>query len=50
MDIASKVGGGGRQFTKKINKYKYDRVVIASKMRATPNSSENNESSDDYLK
>ncbi len=46
MDIASKVGGG--QFTKKINKYKYDRVVIASKMRTTPNSSENYESSDDF--
>ncbi len=34
MDIVSKVVGG--QFTKKINKYKYDRVVIASKMPATP--------------
>ncbi len=47
MDIAGKVGGGG-QFTKKINKYKYDRVVIASKMRATPTSSENDESSDNF--
>ncbi len=48
MDIAGKVGGGGVQFTKKINKYKYGRVIIASKMRATPNSSENDESSDDF--
>ncbi len=46
MDIVGKVGGG--QFTKKINKYKYDRLVIASKMCATPNSSENDESSDDF--
>ncbi len=46
MDIAGKVGGG--QFTKNINKYKYDRVVIANKMHATPNSSENDESSDDF--
>ncbi len=44
MDIAGK----GAQFTKKINKYKYDRVVIANKMHATPNSSENDESSDDF--
>ncbi len=36
------------QFTKKINKYKSDRVVIANKMHATPNSSENDESSDDF--
>ncbi len=35
--------GGGSQFTKKINKYKYDWVVIA-----TSNSSENDESSDDF--
>ncbi len=39
---------GGGQFTKKINKYKSDRVVIANKMCATPNSSENYESSDDF--
>ncbi len=38
----------GGQFTKKINKYKYDRVVIANKMHATSNSSENDESSDDF--
>ncbi len=47
MDIASKIVGGG-QFTKKINKYKYDRVFIATKRHATPNSSENDESSDDF--
>ncbi len=47
MDIAIKVGGG-RQFIKEINKYKYDRVVIASKIHATPNSSENDESGDDF--
>ncbi len=35
------------QFTKKINKYKYERVVIANTMSGTPNSSENDESSDD---
>ncbi len=46
MDIVGKAGGG--QFTKKINKYKYDRVVIASKMSATPNRGENDESSDDF--
>ncbi len=33
---------------KKINKYKYDRVVIANKMHATPKSSENDESGDDF--
>ncbi len=49
MDIASKVRQkGGGQFTKKINKYKYDRVVIANKMHATPISSDNDESSDDF--
>ncbi len=40
MDIVGKVRGGG-QFEKKINKYKYDKIFIASKMLATPNSSEN---------
>ncbi len=50
MDIAGKVwwGGGWWLFTKKINKYKYDRVVIASKMHATPNSSKNDEGCDDF--
>ncbi len=47
MVIAGKVRGVG-QFTKKINKYKSDRVVIANKMSATPNRSENDESSDDF--
>ncbi len=47
MDIAIKVGGG-EQLSKKINKYKYDRVAITSKMHATPNSSENDESCDDF--
>ncbi len=46
MDVTDKLRGG--QFTKKINKYKTDRVVIANKMRATPNSSENDESSDNF--
>ncbi len=39
-------GGGGA--IHKENKYKYDRVVIANKMHAIPNSSENDESSDDF--
>ncbi len=46
MVIAGKVSAG--QFKKKINKYKSDRVIIANKMFATPNSSENDESSDDF--
>ncbi len=50
MDIVGNVRLGGRgQFTKKINKYKYDRVVIANKMHATPNSRENDESGDDFI-
>ncbi len=50
MDIAGKIRweGGGGQFTKKINKYTDDRVVIINTMHATPNSSENDESSDDF--
>ncbi len=48
MYIAGKVGGEGGQFTKKINKYKSDRVCIDNKMHATPNSSENDESNDDF--
>ncbi len=47
MHIVGKVRGGG-QFTKKINNNKSDRVDIANKMCATPNSSENDESSDDF--
>ncbi len=39
---------GGGQFTKKINKYKYDSIVIVNKMHATPNSSENDEGCDDF--
>ncbi len=46
MDIAGKVRG--EQFTKKINKYKSDRVVTANKICATPSSSENDESIDDF--
>ncbi len=41
------MGWGLGQLTKKINKYKYDRVVIANKMHVTPNSSKNDEISDD---
>ncbi len=49
MNIAAKVRWKGwGQFTKKINKYKYDRVVIANKMHATQNSSVNDESNDDF--
>ncbi len=51
MDIAVKVrqkGRGVSQFTMKINVYKYDRVVIANKIHATPNNSQNDESSDDF--
>ncbi len=49
MDIAGNVRQkGGGQFTKKITKYKYDRVVIANKMHATPNSSDNDESRNNF--
>ncbi len=49
MDIAGNVRQNwGGQFTKKINNYKYNRVVIVNKMLATPNSSENGEDSGDF--
>ncbi len=45
MDIVSKLSGA---IHKKINIYKSDSVVIANKMHTTPNSSENDESNDDF--